>query len=65
MTSNFSGHDVIGLAKTGSGKTAAYTLPLLQQLLKTPRRLFAVIISPTRELAFQVRDHVEALGLFC
>lgn len=42
------GQDVIGLAETGSGKTGAFALPVLQALLKTPQRLFAVVLAPTR-----------------
>ena len=56
------GRDVIGLAQTGSGKTAAYSLPMLQALLAKPQALFAVVVTPTRELAVQVAEHIEALG---
>ena len=57
-----SGKDVIGLAETGSGKTGAFALPILQKLLETPQRLFALIMTPTRELAFQISEQFEALG---
>merc|ERR1719323_516890 len=56
------GNDVIGLAETGSGKTGSFVLPILQALLDTPQRLFACILTPTRELAFQISEQVEALG---
>ena len=56
------GRDVIGLAQTGSGKTAAYSLPMLQALLAKPQALYAVVVTPTRELAVQVAEHIEALG---
>ncbi|XP_071962702.1 probable ATP-dependent RNA helicase DDX47 [Antedon mediterranea] len=56
------GKDVIGLAETGSGKTAAFALPILQALLDTPQRLFALVLTPTRELAFQISEQFEALG---
>ncbi|XP_033119042.1 probable ATP-dependent RNA helicase DDX47 [Anneissia japonica] len=56
------GKDVIGLAETGSGKTAAFALPILQALLETPQRLFALVLTPTRELAFQISEQFEALG---
>jgi ATP-dependent RNA helicase RhlE len=57
------GRDLIGLAQTGTGKTAAFALPLLQRLLKGPRgRIRALIISPTRELAEQISDAINALG---
>lgn len=56
------GKDVIGLAETGSGKTAAFALPILQSLLENPQRYFALILTPTRELAFQISEQFEALG---
>ena len=48
------GRDVMGLAQTGTGKTAAFTLPLLTRLLGGPRRTRALVLTPTRELAMQV-----------
>lgn len=56
------GKDVIGLAETGSGKTAAFALPILQALLENPQRHFALVLTPTRELAFQISEQFEALG---
>ena len=56
------GSDVIGLAETGSGKTGSFVLPILQALLETPQKLFACILTPTRELAFQIAEQIEALG---
>lgn len=56
------GNDIIGLAETGSGKTAAFALPILQALLESPQRYFALILTPTRELAFQISEQFEALG---
>ncbi|XP_075153015.1 putative ATP-dependent RNA helicase DDX47 [Haematobia irritans] len=56
------GKDVIGLAETGSGKTGAFALPILQALLDNPQRYFALILTPTRELAFQISEQFEALG---
>lgn len=56
------GRDVIGLAETGSGKTGAFVIPILQTLLDNPQRLFALILTPTRELAFQINEQVKALG---
>lgn len=58
------GKDVIGLAETGSGKTAAFALPILQALLDNPQRYFALVLTPTRELAFQISEQFEALGNF-
>jgi len=56
------GKDLIALAETGSGKTAAFALPVLQALWDNPVGLFACILAPTRELAFQIADQFEALG---
>merc|ERR1719469_848095 len=56
------GSDVIGLAETGSGKTGAFALPILDSLLEHPQKLFALILTPTRELAFQISEQFEALG---
>lgn len=56
------GHDVIGLAETGSGKTGAFVIPILQTLLEAPQRLYALILTPTRELAFQINDQIKAIG---
>jgi len=54
--------DVIGLAQTGSGKTGAFALPILQALLNKPQAMFTLILSPTRELAIQIAQQFEALG---
>jgi ATP-dependent RNA helicase RhlE len=57
------GCDLIGLAQTGTGKTAAFVLPILQRLLRGPRgRVGALIISPTRELAEQTCETMNELG---
>lgn len=56
------GRDVIGLASTGSGKTGAFALPIIQALLEKPQPFFACVISPTRELAIQISEQFEALG---
>ncbi len=57
------GHDLIGLAQTGTGKTAAFVLPILQRLLQGRRgRVGALIISPTRELAEQTCEAIGELG---
>ncbi len=57
------GHDVLGLAQTGTGKTAAFVLPILQRLINGKRgRLRALIISPTRELAEQTHTAIGVLG---
>lgn len=60
------GRDVLGSAQTGSGKTVAFALPLLQQLeripLESPRRLRALVLVPTRELSAQVGEEIRALA---
>ncbi|PHH89924.1 hypothetical protein CDD83_4931 [Cordyceps sp. RAO-2017] len=56
------GRDIIGLAETGSGKTAAFALPMLQALLEKPQPLFGLVLAPTRELAHQIGQAFEALG---
>ena len=58
------GRDLMGLAQTGTGKTAAFALPLLHRLLDIghppgPKNIRALILVPTRELATQIRDHLE------
>ncbi|RUP24981.1 hypothetical protein BC936DRAFT_138865 [Jimgerdemannia flammicorona] len=56
------GRDVIGGAKTGSGKTAAFALPILQKLSEDPYGVFALVLTPTRELAFQIAEQFRVLG---
>ena len=53
------GRDVIGLAQTGTGKTAAFTLPLVDLLIDGPRRTRAVVLTPTRELCMQVEQSIQ------
>ncbi len=57
------GRDVLGLAQTGTGKTAAFMLPILQRLTRGPlRRPRVLIVAPTRELAEQIHETARALG---
>src|SRR5215472_4440651 len=56
------GRDLIGLAQTGTGKTAAFTLPILQRLIGGPRRPRVLVLTPTRELAAQVEDSFRKYG---
>ncbi|KAK4759170.1 hypothetical protein SAY87_022301 [Trapa incisa] len=56
------GRDVLGLAQTGSGKTAAFALPILHRLAENPYGVFALVITPTRELAYQLAEQFRALG---
>ena len=57
------GHDIMGLAQTGTGKTAAFVLPILEKLMTGPRRKpRALIVAPTRELAEQTVQAFKELG---
>lgn len=55
------GKDVIGVASTGTGKTAAFAIPILERLSSDPRSA-ALIIAPTRELAQQIEQDCRSLG---
>lgn len=55
------GKDIIGLADTGTGKTATFALPVIQKLLANPNET-CLIVAPTRELAVQIRDEIRALA---
>ncbi|EKM80336.1 hypothetical protein AGABI1DRAFT_99944 [Agaricus bisporus var. burnettii JB137-S8] len=57
-----SGRDCIGNAKTGSGKTIAFALPILQKLSADPYGIYALVLTPTRELAFQIAEQFAVLG---
>lgn len=56
------GKDVIGLANTGTGKTAAFILPIIERLHAAGGRGSALIIAPTRELATQINDEFNAFA---
>ncbi|MCC7539378.1 MAG: DEAD/DEAH box helicase [Deltaproteobacteria bacterium] len=56
------GRDVIVQARTGTGKTAAYGLPMLSKLIRTDPYLQALVLCPTRELALQIRDEIGRLA---
>src|SRR6185436_3487808 len=59
------GKDVLGCAQTGTGKTAAFLLPILQRLSEGPRRrVRALVVTPTRELAAQIGDAAATYGKF-
>lgn len=59
---NNNNHHVLTLSATGSGKTAAFALPLLHELSHDPYGIFALILTPTRELAKQIQQQILALG---
>jgi ATP-dependent RNA helicase RhlE len=57
------GHDLMGLAQTGTGKTAAFALPILDRLIRGPRgHVRALIVAPTRELAEQIHEAIVSMG---
>lgn len=59
-----SGRDVIGQAQTGTGKTAAFGIPLLQKIEPKNKKLQAIVLCPTRELAIQVAEEIRRLSKF-
>jgi len=61
------GHDLLGGAQTGTGKTAAFVLPMLQRMMDGapaagPRKIRTLVLTPTRELAVQVHDSIKTYG---
>jgi len=58
------GKDVIGQAQTGTGKTAAFGIPMLERLQRNERQIQGLVIVPTRELAMQVADHINHFGKY-
>ncbi|MCJ1475028.1 putative RNA helicase [Lambiella insularis] len=56
------GRDVIGSSKTGSGKTVAFAVPVLQKWAEDPMGIFAVVLTPTRELALQIYEQFQAIS---
>ncbi|PIV81606.1 RNA helicase, partial [bacterium CG17_big_fil_post_rev_8_21_14_2_50_64_8] len=65
IPAGLAGRDVLGLAQTGTGKTAAFALPLLQRILEQPGSgPRALVLAPTRELANQIAAEIRALSKF-
>ena len=60
------GRDIIGSAQTGTGKTAAFLLPVIQKIIASKRenKTRALVIVPTRELAMQIDQQMEGFGYF-
>ena len=61
------GHDIIACAQTGTGKTAAFLLPVLNRIAKQEKQtkdINTLIIAPTRELALQIDQQIEGIGYF-
>lgn len=57
------GRNTVGIARTGSGKTLCFALPILQSLLRDPFGVHTLVITPTRELAFQIEEQINAFAL--
>jgi len=58
------GKDVIGQAQTGTGKTAAFGVPMLERLQRNDKHVQGLVLAPTRELAIQVADHINHFGKY-
>ena len=56
------GHDLLGVAKTGTGKTGAFLIPIIEQLLHAPKPFTSLVVVPTRELALQVEEEFKSLS---
>ncbi len=66
IPSHLEGRDIVAIAQTGSGKTAAFTLPILQKIIalgskRTPKTARALILAPTRELAVQIEETIRSV----
>jgi ATP-dependent RNA helicase DeaD len=57
------GHDIVGQAQTGTGKTAAFGIPIVEKCQRG-KNPFAIILEPTRELAVQVAQEINKIGKF-
>jgi superfamily II DNA/RNA helicase len=62
IPSIIAGRDVMGCAETGSGKTAAFALPILQHLSQDPYGIFAIVLTPTRELVSYQQPLIQTLS---
>ena len=56
------GHDVIGQAQTGTGKTAAFGIPTIERIIDGNRHIQALVLTPTRELAIQISEEFTKIG---
>lgn len=56
------GKNCIGISQTGTGKTLAFALPMLQKLGEDPYGIFGLILTPTRELAIQIGEQFKVIG---
>lgn len=58
------GHDVIGQAQTGTGKTAAFGIPTIEQIDEKNKYIQALVLTPTRELAIQIAEEFNKIGKY-
>src|SRR5699024_7641971 len=58
------GHDIIGQAQTGTGKTAAFGVPMIERIDPKLRKIQGLVVAPTRELAIQVAEEINRIGQF-
>ena len=58
------GRDLIGQAQTGTGKTAAYGIPLVERIMVDSEQIQGIVLAPTRELAVQVAEELNKIGEF-
>ncbi|MCI5564335.1 MAG: DEAD/DEAH box helicase [Clostridiales bacterium] len=58
------GHDIIAIAPTGTGKTCAFGIPMLEYISLTDSRIQEVVLAPTRELAVQIGEELQKLAAF-
>ncbi|WP_420577898.1 DEAD/DEAH box helicase [Ekhidna sp.] len=56
------GKDIVGIAGTGTGKTSAFLIPIIQHMIEQKQENYALIIAPTRELATQINDEFLSLA---
>ena len=59
-----SGKDVIGQAQTGTGKTAAFGIPMIEKMISAQETIQGLVVTPTRELAIQVAEELNKIGHF-
>ena len=64
ITPLLQGKDVIGQAQTGTGKTAAFGIPMLERISPEAREVQGLVLVPTRELAVQVAEHIRRIGKY-
>ncbi len=62
LRESLKGKNVIGCAHTGSGKTACFAVPVLEELSKDPYGIFALVLTPTRELAYQIMEQFKVFS---